>query len=645
MYYRCELLINGYSYDVTNDLMNWDDVELNYKRDDLNGVIRTFSTKFEFSNGAYSLLVEEYESRYLQSSASVVFYKRNNSWLWNEVFRCSLDFSTFSYSGHSCEINAVDDSLAALIKSKKGTQYEYVVDEIKESEPLLYDHLEMLSSVTWIDRGALNDEGTESLLYYSSLGEGEHHPLPIIVQNSEIAVKEVVEFNDIYASNNKSTSTLPMFISAIRGTDIHLSIYFGFRFYSSPEDITITLYKRTLSGEEELKGINYNALVSLTNEFSYDGDLHLEAGEGLILSIYKFGSEYGGDFIYLSDFEIKAVYQNRDLKAINIDIIKPSVLLNRLLKSMNGGVDGITGEIATTDERLNNTMLMAADSARGLDGAKLYSSYTKFVDWMNAEFGFVPVIGDKRVSFVHRDTLFRDEEIKDLGSDLSGFEFSVNAGMIYSRVRVGYDKVDYESVNGLDEFRFTNEYTTGTTLSDNSLELISPYRADAYGIEFLVNKRGEDTTDDDSDNDVFMVGVRLNENRYELIRDIPIEGVISPDTMYNVMYSQRYMIGANSKYIGVFSNLLSYASSDGNSDVVIDGEPGNGDIAITGSLFSVGQMSVETSDNTIPSDFSGYVLVENRGKTYKGFIRDVGFNVGRTEKVKYTLIVKEIQKQ
>ena len=230
MYYRCELLINGYSYDVTNDLMNWDDVELNYKRDDLNGVIRTFSTKFKFSNGAYSLLVEEYESRYLQSSASVVFYKRNNSWLWNEVFRCSLDFSTFSYSGHSCEINAVDDSLAALIKSKKGTQYEYVVDEIKESEPLLYDHLEMLSSVTWIDRGALNDEGTESLLYYSSLGEGEHHPLPIIVQNSEIAVKEVVEFNDIYASNNKSTSTLPMFISAIRGTEIHLSIYFGFRF-------------------------------------------------------------------------------------------------------------------------------------------------------------------------------------------------------------------------------------------------------------------------------------------------------------------------------------------------------------------------------------------------------------------------------
>ena len=50
-------------------------------------------------------------------------------------------------------------------------------------------------------------------------------------------------------------------------------------------------------------------------------------------------------------------------------------------------------------------------------------------------------------------------------------------------------------MNGRDEFRFTTEYTTGIDITDNVLELISPYRADVYGIEFLSQKRGQDTTD------------------------------------------------------------------------------------------------------------------------------------------------------
>lgn len=51
MYYRCELLVGGNVHDVTNDLVNWDDVEMSFKRNDYDGVVRSFSTKFEFSGG------------------------------------------------------------------------------------------------------------------------------------------------------------------------------------------------------------------------------------------------------------------------------------------------------------------------------------------------------------------------------------------------------------------------------------------------------------------------------------------------------------------------------------------------------------------------------------------------------------------
>lgn len=633
-------------YDVTDNLMNWDDVELRYKRDNLDGVVRSFSTKFEFANGAYSLLLGEFEKNYLSASASVVFYRRNNSWLWNEVFRCALDFSTFSHDGHSCAINAIDDSLAALIKAKKGTQYEYVVDEIKESEPLKYDHLQMKNNIKWIDKGTLNEEGTESTLVVSTQGQGEHHPLPIIVSTAEIVGGNLIEYVDVYPENESNAADITPFITAIDNVDIDLDIRFLLK--NNSDAITIdyylTLYKRFADGTlEVLKEQHLQGSTEFT-EFSYNGTISLAQGDSLLLDAYMFGSEYYGALtLYISEFEISATFMDRVREVVDIDLIKPITILNRLLKSMNGGVDGLTGEIADTDGRLNNTMLMAADSARGLQGAKFYSSYTKFVDWMEAEFGFVPVIGDKKVTFVHRDSLFRDERVKDLGADLSGFEYSVNAGMIYSRVRVGYDKVDYESVNGLDEFRFTNEYTTGTTLTDGSLELISPYRADAYGVEFLVNKRGEDTTDDESDNDVFMVGVYKIEDSYQLKRDIPIDGVIAPDTMFNAMYAQRYMIAANEGLIGSFSKQLEYASSDGNSDAVIDGVRGDSDLSISKQLFVVAQLDVETADISLPTDLTGYVEVVNRGKTYQGYVRDVGLNVGREERVKYSLIVKNIE--
>ena len=38
MYYRCELLINGLKYRVTDDLENWDEVKTSFKRNDYDGV-------------------------------------------------------------------------------------------------------------------------------------------------------------------------------------------------------------------------------------------------------------------------------------------------------------------------------------------------------------------------------------------------------------------------------------------------------------------------------------------------------------------------------------------------------------------------------------------------------------------------------
>lgn len=655
MYYRCELLIGGMTYDATNELVNWDDVEMSFKRGDYDGVVRSFSTKFEFTNGAYSLLLKEYLSNYLNSSATLVFYTRNNSWLLNEKFRCALDYSTFSYNDTTCEINAVDNSLASLIKAKKGTQYEYPVKEIKESQPLDYDRLLMNSDIKW---SIPSDAEEPNVSHVMTAYPNAYYTIPFyMLGQPEISTKDIVEVFDTAENRFESTESLfgEYLFKNISDRDLTIRIKVKFSVfitYRRP-GVSFPIYIRLSSYNEnskELKIYYQSATIQTFNTYTVDIDENLTISPGEMINFNIALAK--SDPIY-QNFPVNFKFNSLDTplnisfsergKSVKIDCISPKVLLNRLLRSITDK-NNVTGEIATgVDERLDMAMIVPAESIRGLPNAKIYTSYIKFANWMSAEFGFVPVIGDEKVTFVHRDTLFQDTEIKDLQDSTSDLEYNVNAGLVYSGVKVGYDKQDYDSVNGRDEFRFTNEYTTGITLTDNVLELVSPYRADAYGMEFLAEKRGEDTTDSDSDNDIFFVGASLDGEKYKLVRDgYTISGVISPSTMFNAMYSQRFMIEANARYIGAFANALEFTSSDGNSDVTINGVSERSSIVLGNKLFTVGELSVKTGDLEIPSDLTGYIRVEKNGHIYKGYVKSASYNYGRPEAVKYYLIVKSV---
>ena len=662
-FYKCELLVGGYSYDVTDCLVNWEDVELAYKRGEYDGVVRSFSTKFEFASGAYSLLLDEYRTNYLQASASVAFYTRTNSWEWQERFRCALDFSTFTYTGTTCEVNAVDDSLASLIKAKRGTEYEYSVANLREAEQLWYDGILMSSQCKWKWQGT--DEDGMIYVDYTHDDHGgvnQRAQMAVYMLSSEFPFANRLEAYDggvmvtDYGNSHTFTydelmqyavyrSTSPSPLKVHVKVDLHLKVEGGTAGKSNT-----TFYLEHVTGDGSAPEAVYD--VSLINgsitHVDYEEDIVLNNGDFIAMWLFIGASvriSQSTDDAEEDVVEISTTLRNSPQL---IDVVKPSTLLNRLLRSMNGGHEGITGEIAEdVDTRLENTLLLAAESVRGLDGAKLRTSYTKFCNWMSAEFGFVPVVDDasKKLTFVHRESLFKDTEVKDLGDDCTEFQYTVNEGLIHARVRVGYDKVDYDSVNGRDEFRWTNSYETGVTLTDTSLDLISPYRADAYGIEFLAAKRGEETTDDGSDNDVFMAGATLNDagSRYELIRggDYAVTGVISPDTMFNGMYAQRFMVAANEKYIGAFATGLTCASAEGNGDASVGGVRTDADLDITGRLFTVGEVEVETGDQSVPSDLGGYITLVKNGLTYKGYVKEAGFGVGKAQAVRYTLIVKE----
>lgn len=648
MYYNCELLIGGLTYPVTEYIKNWDEIEVSFKRNDYDGVVRSFSNSFEFVKGARKLLIDEYNSNYLKSSANIIIYTRNNSWAWTERFRCALNFSTLKDDGFTLSINAVDDSVAAIIKAKKGTQYEYDVSELCESEKLLYDGLLINNTVNYIAGGTSLETNMPNMSVNMVETTDKPFVMPMYISDSEYLIKKSVSLIDspqidgylydladnVYFLYCERAKTVKVSLSFTMGVaheladEYYLSCQLA-QINSSGEIVSNPIYRFVT--HESGSTFNQQLIINASATIS------LNAGDRLVLSMFSSKKNTTATF---NNFKCVVEWEDK-IDPVLMDVIKPVTLLNRLLKSMNGGVDGLTGVVvASGEKRLDKCMILAGESCKKYPNAKIYSSFIKFANWMSYVFGYVYDIDGKIVTFRPRKDYFKNNVVKEI-SDYNGYNHSINASLVYSQLNIGYEKQDYESVNGKEEFRFTHIYNTGINLNENKLDMVSPYRADAYGIEFLAEKIGEDTTDNSSDNTVFFVCAGLSSGQYILDRTDMITGIVSPSSMFNVMYSPTSMIEANKDYLGGFINDLEYASSDGNSEVEINGVRENRDISIDGGLFSVDEVEIETSDIELPEDMTGVVSFEHQGKTVLGYYKNVDFTYTKTKSSKITLTLKK----
>lgn len=632
------LTVDSISYDIPKScIQNWDEIKFSRKRSGLEGITRTFTSKFQFVGEAYDLILDEYLDKYLASNASITVYTITNSHTYEEFFSCRLDFGSLSYDGNTVSINSIDDSVANIIKANKGTEYEYSVDMVKEDAALNYDGVDMRSiyKFTLGDYVRLYPGSYATNMYIYSYSNEIIKPY-LESDTGEIYVVAIIEGvpeSGIDVIFDADISLIDPKISGWRCAD-----YFHITMHGLGHDYTQRINK------EEIQRIRFEFTVTKDNfDSSSDKKLYLNLKD----IAWGDGNRILADIYINKIYDFTISYRNRRSNVL-IDVVKPVTLLNCLLRSMNGGNDGITCEIASgMDERLDNCVLIAAESIRGIIGAKIHTSYTKFVDWMEAVFGFVSIVDGSIVRFVHRKMLFEENIVKDIGNDISDFEYKVDESRIYSRIRIGYDKQDYESINGRDEFHFTTEYTTGVDITDNVYELISPYRADAYGIEFLAQNRGKDTTDSESDNDVFFVGAAFSQDakKYNLIRTgWDVSGVLSPDTMFNTMYWQGAMLESNAGYIGMFAKKLSYSSSDGNSDVVVNGVGMKDDFNVESGIVTCGDVSFKTFDEDVPLTDDEIIKISKDGFVYEGYIKEVSSTVERNEGVKYDLFVRSISK-
>ena len=651
---RYRLYANGQTITFGDEcLKNWDEISYAMKRSDYGGILHSFSSAFQFTGKACNLILGGYLSSYLDAKATISVFTINEDQSFNLLYKARLDYGSMKIQDGVLSINSFDDSITSMINSKKSTQFEYPVSELKESKKLNYDRLEMKNKVVYTvppsgeTTPSYPGEEIQEILDIT-MDDNGYYTLPLYVESSEIIRKNEIEVIDQMQSFYKGSafiSEYPCFFINKSDSYLTLNLHFKFSvFYNSTAEAPNDTFfiDSIVPGGLPALVYQYRLVKStLTNVVEVDAVAVLAPGARLEMF---FHSQYGKCAVRLSSISDVIISWNARADACGIDLIKPVTLLNRILSSINESSVGVTGEIESgVDYRLDNAMIMAAESVRGLDNAKIYTSYKKFADWMSVMFGYVPVIEKNVVRFVHRDSLYSDSEPSVIDGEINGFEFMVNDSIIYSRVKAGFEKKDYDSVNGRDEFHWTTEYDTGVNIKDNELELVSPYRADAYGIEFLALKRGEDTSDTGSDTDVFFVCAFEGSSQYTLNRSVPISGVFSPLTMYNVMYSPRSIITANRKYICNTIGSLVFASSDGNNDVTIDGTDEKDTYILGGSrLFTAGVVSLECTSGKKYAPESKLKIVKD-GKSYIGYMNERSCKYGRYDGTKYELLIKAIE--
>lgn len=641
---KAVLLIGGKRYDVTDHLKNWEDVEISAKRKDLGGVVRSFSNKFEFVKGAYDLLEAEYLSNYTKASAILVIGVLNDSWGYNEKFRCKLDFSTYQSDGYTISINAIDDSVASIINANKSQVYDIPVSELKE-DTLYYDRMNLNNRVEFgVNPNDPKNEQTDPDIY--PIEYTGNYLFPLIYMDTNFPVKNKIEVfdNDGYVENSNDVTPL---IKAISDIKIVFRLDFKIR------QVEVGVDQQAIYPELLLWLFDKNGVRQTSTKIGYfdgDNDIHIDYQYTVLMRpgdyISLFIDSKTLQTLHAKVFDVKEIsvsYIGRN-KPVNIDAFSPKKLLSSLLSRM--GVS-LSGDIVSGSMPI--PWMMAAESVRGIKDAKVHTSFSKFCDFAKALLGYDYEILDNSVRFRHMNDFFVNET-KEL-DHVSNMELSVDESLIYSGVEIGFDKQDYDEINGRDEFHFKSSFSTGLDIKDNILSLISPYRADCYGLEFLANERDEESKDTDSDNDIFIVHARKDGDRLVLVREenggaiYAVTGVLFPDTIFNASYSPRNMLLVNKERLGICTDYLSFTASDGNSSISIGGVSETLPISlpVNDRRIRIDKVSLETPGlSPFPGNYRGKLSFSYAGRSYEGWVSEITEKIGKYQTASYSLILSKI---
>lgn len=671
------------SYDSTRDIINPDEIdvtgcersdeglEIKFSRDGLKGVQVEESLPQEFALEAFLFLRDLYGQYAQFATCRLNVYRRDevNAGSYELVKSYNLDFGTIQVHDDYVSIEAENTGLNAFIKSAGKTKFDIPVQEVVDEHRWEYKRLEVQANGSWTlpeNYVAQYDTWMEDNVAhgcpYMRLDAFKRPPdSPPIDAGTQEQYGGGYGHDDYNDDNRGRTDSvdgvfgdMPYFFGALQ--DITVTVAVKFKFNASAESAVInaSLVFYINRGERRVTVREYTNAESVADEVDLSVDLELAAGEtvsfGFILQVGGV-SYYRVDF---TDFEYFRLTYPTVGKTRLIDAVNPETLLSKLVSRMSDGrYAGAEIRWRPVPTPGPTSILCAAESLRGLENANLHTSFNNFADWMRVK-GYEYTVEEDGVIFMPREALFDKSAVAaEFGSgEVAGLITEAYPEYAYTSVKIGYDQYEYaDDYNGRAEVNGTFEYLTGLlSQNDNVLELISPYRADAIGIEMLcweaVSKKDNDSVK--SDNDLFEVAVSnlvpapyFNLQTYTAVQ-LASKGLL----LFNATLCPRLLADDNASLFGVVTDTLYFSSTtsardaalyaSGQTSPLYDNVPVDTEARLfrpAAYNFAVGShvpIAVDTQAN-------GLVKFKYKGKDYEGFIMEGSRNLTRGTEADFTL--------
>lgn len=657
--------IEGITTDVTNDIVQEDSLEILQERDDVSGVITSVSFPVKLRGKGRELLKTAFDANGLYTQGKINIYKRGDYDNDYTLLKSSpVDFSTYQETDSTVSVECAESELMDIINSEGKTKYDIPVAEIKEEKQWDYKRMEMRN----IGKYAVPlDTPVE-------IGGFEVRPysfcfMPISLNvASQVRGAFEVDFksqssgynNDSYlikTANQDIDMTFDMDIS-YRVRIVATGVYAGMFdnpipcgiYYMDNSAQYIALINASLVKESETTE-NGKTVGTLSFSMTGKSSVKIPANKqvSLVINIYDIANKTESVTVEgTKSNKFEAYYYDSGKENLKIDVISPEKLLNKYLSMMSGD-NRFTGAIEWKENEYK-TMIVAAESIRGFGivpgspAATLHGSPNDFFDWMKV-LGYEPVISGDNITFKTRDKVFIPDvvAIELQENDVADLTIQADSTHAYTSVEIGYEKQDYENANGIFEANGTFTYTTGyIAREDNKLSLISPYRADPMGIEFLCNERSSYTTDDKSDNDIFFVAMTDGES-YKEYRGMLTYADDYNISMFNAVFNPYFLVKRNESLIGINSNKLKFKSTDMNREAVISGYNIYSDIDITQRLFKpiVYNFATGYLDDLPTFNENGVVRFRWNGEVLEGYVKSIRKNYNQESETTWELHVRE----
>lgn len=198
-------------------------------------------------------------------------------------------------------------------------------------------------------------------------------------------------------------------------------------------------------------------------------------------------------------------------------------------------------------------------SVRGYTPEKPFiTSIKDFIESMHAVnclgVGFKNIAGVSKVMIEPAGVFFGGERILTL-NEVKDFKEETATDFIYNDIEIGYAKYGEGEVNSLDEFNTVYNWLTSIRSFKSKFTKICKYITSGYSLEKLRREqfKDEQTTSTSEDDDIYIVstiertGADRVAERDENFDDI--EGLLSPETSYNLVTSPLRMFWCWFKYL------------------------------------------------------------------------------------------------